>query len=99
MIILNALYKKPADEAAFQDHYKNTHMPLVMNTPGLLKAEVEMVTSTIIGNADDFYMHARMYYKDKETFKTAMKSEENQTTGKDLMGFAKGRVSLFVTEV
>jgi len=27
-----------------------------------------------------------------------MKSEENQAAGKDLMNFAQGRVSLYVTE-
>jgi len=99
MIILNALYKRPEDVVAFQQHYQNTHMPIVMKTPGLIKAEAEMVTSTFMGKPDDYYMLARMYYKNSEDFKTAMRSEENKTTGKDLISFAKGKVSLYVTEI
>lgn len=98
MIILNALYSKPDDLVVFQEHFQNTHMPLVLKTPGLVKAEAELVTSTFIGEADDYYMIARMYYNNKDDFKTAMHSEENKATGADLMRFAKGRVSLFVTE-
>jgi len=99
MIILNALYAKPDDAEAFQKHYKDIHMPLVLKIPGLHKAEVEMVTATYMGDAEDFYMIARMYYKTKDDFKIAMQSEENKATGADVMKFAKGKVSLFVTEI
>ena len=99
MIILNAIYKKPNDTEAFHTHYKDVHMPLVLKVPGLHKAELEMVTATYMGDADDHYMIARMYYKSKEDFKTAMRSEENKATGADLMRFAKDKVTLFVTEI
>ena len=62
MIILNALYKKPANIEEFHTYYDSVHMPLVEMVPGLLKAEVEMVTATYSGEKDDFYMIARMYY-------------------------------------
>lgn len=97
MIVLNAVYQKPEDEAAFKEHYKNVHMPLMAKTPGLLKTDVEYISSVFIGDADDYYMIARMYFENKDSFKTAMNSDENRAAGKDLMGFAKGRVSLYVT--
>ena len=98
MIILNALYKKPVNIEAFHTHYDTVHMPLVRKVPGLLKAEVEMVTTTYAGEKDDFYMLARMYYENDESFKTAMKSPGNAATGKDLCNFAQAGVSLFVTK-
>ena len=98
MIILNALYKKPANIEEFHTYYDSVHMPLVEMVPGLLKAEVEMVTATYSGEKDDFYMIARMYYENDESFKTAMKSPENAATGKDLRNFAQAGVSLFVTK-
>lgn len=98
MIILNALYKKPQNTKAFHAHYDTIHMPMVMNVPGLMKAEVEMVTTTFAGERDDFYMLARMYYENSEMFQTAMKSKENAETGKDLRNFAQAGVSLFVTK-
>lgn len=98
MIVLNAVYTKPEDEIEFKDHYHNVHMPLVAKTPGLLKTDIEYVSSVYIGNKDDYFMIARMYFENKDTFAKAMKSDENQAAGKDLMRFAKGRVSLYVTE-
>ena len=99
MIILNALYKKPENTEAFHDHYDKIHMPLVLKVPGLIKAEAERVTTTFAGEKDDFYMLARMYYENKETFNTAMQSSENRATGKDLRNFAQAGVSLFVTKI
>lgn len=98
MIILNAVYQKPEDEATFKEHYQNIHIPLMAKTPGLLKTDVEYVSSVFIGGADEYYMIARMYFENQDTFKAAMKSDENRAAGKDLMSFAKGRVSLYVTE-
>lgn len=98
MIILNALYKKPENPENFHAHYDAVHMPLVHKVPGLVKAEVEMVTTIFAGEKDDFYMLARMYYEDKNTFKAAMQSSENAATGKDLRNFAQAGVSLFVTK-
>ena len=98
MIILNALYKKPENPDAFHEHYNNVHMPSVLKVPGLIKAEVETVTTTFVGDRDDFYMIARMYYENKETFNVAMQSSENAATGKDLRNFAQAGVSLFVTK-
>lgn len=98
MIILNALYQKPENKEAFHAHYDAVHMPMVLNVPGLVKAEAEMVTTTFAGDKDDYYMLARMYYENSETFKAAMQSEENAATGKDLKNFAQAGVSLFVTK-
>ena len=72
-------------------------MPLVLNVPGLVKADVEMVSATFAGEPDDNYMLARMFYDDKISFDTAMKSEQNRVTAKDLQNFASAGVSLFVT--
>jgi len=54
MIILNAAYQKPEDEVAFKEHYQNVHMPLMAKTPGLLKTDVEYVSSVFIGEAGTY---------------------------------------------
>ena len=74
-------------------------MPLAKKVPGLLKAEVEMVTTVFAGEKDEFYMLARLYFENEESFQTAMKSPENAATGKDLRNFAQAGVSLFVTKL
>ena len=40
MAKLIALYKKPADVAAFNEYYFATHVPLAKKVPGLRSSEV-----------------------------------------------------------
>jgi uncharacterized protein (TIGR02118 family) len=100
MVTLTALYKKPEDTAAFEEHYENIHSPLVKKTPGLRKMEVtrfsKMLTPSNGLIAEQPYMQCIMYYDDMDSFKAAMASEENKVAGKDLMSFAGSLVSMFI---
>jgi uncharacterized protein (TIGR02118 family) len=100
MITLTALYKKPEDPGAFEDHYVNVHTPLVSKVPGLRKMEVtrfsKMLTPANALIAEQPYLQCTMYFDDMDSFKTAMASEENKAAGKDLMTFAGPIVSMFV---
>jgi hypothetical protein len=51
MIKLIALYRTPADAAAFDKHYHEIHTPLVRKYPGLRKLEITRVTGAPIGDA------------------------------------------------
>ena len=90
---LIALYKTPSDPAAFMDHYRETHLPLVQRIPGLVKAELTLVERTLMGEPGN-YLLAEMYFADAESFKAAMKSPENAATGADLADFASGLVTV-----
>ena len=97
MIILNALYKKPADVDDFKTHYNNIHTPLVKKIPGLERVLVSYVSKVYAGTKDDYYMLAQMFYANDDAFTTAMMSPENKATGADLANFAQAGVSLFVS--
>ncbi|AUW58782.1 EthD family reductase [Sphingobium sp. SCG-1] len=94
---LIALYRKPDDVNAFLDHYHNVHMPLVAKTPHLMKAVVNSVIGSPMGEPPYFLM-TEMYFADALKFDEAMKSPENRAAGKDLMGFAKSLVTLIIVE-
>lgn len=96
-IKLIAIYRKPADEVAFNEHYEQVHTPLVRNIPGLQFLRVNRVSKRLMGE-DHPYIIAEMVYPDQATFDAAMRSEENRASGKDLMSFASGLVSLVVAE-
>lgn len=98
MVSLIALYKKPNDVEAFLKHYNEIHTPLVMKTPGLSKIEVSKVTKNPMGGEPDYFLMAKMYYPDMDTFKQAMKSPENAAAGKDLMSFAGDIVTMMIAE-
>lgn len=100
MIKFIALYKKPADEAAFMRHYTEVHTPLVLRVPGLERLEVTRLTRNPLGGGEPaYFLMAEMYYPDLDTFKAAMRSPENAATGADLMTFADDVVTLLQGEV
>lgn len=94
---LIALYKKPEDDKAFLDHYENVHAPLARAVPGLEKLVVNRVTGSPMGETDMF-LTAEMHFPDRATFQSAMASAENKAAGKDIMNFAKGRVTILFVE-
>ncbi|WCT72463.1 EthD family reductase [Sphingomonas naphthae] len=90
---LIALYQRPDDVDAFLDHYRQVHLPLIEKVPGLLRTIVNHTDKVLIGDTAPFLI-AEMHFADPAAFDAAMASPENRAAGKDLMGFAKGLVTL-----
>ena len=95
---LIALYDRPDDPTAFFEHYETVHAPLVKKTPGLQSFVLNRVTENVFGPETPYVLIAEMTYPDRATFEAAMKSPENQAVGQDLMSFARGKVSVVVTD-
>lgn len=98
MVKLVALYKKPADAAAFDEHYFGTHLELAAKMPGLLKTEVTKFTGSPMGESE-FYLMAELYFNDLDALKAAMSSPEGKAAAKDVMSFAKEIVSMHFADV
>lgn len=98
MIKLVALYKKPDDVDAFMRHYEEVHIPLVRKTPGLLTVEVMRVTADAFGGEPPYFLITTMSYPDRDTYRSAMRSEENKAVQADAMASAKGLLTVLVCE-
>jgi uncharacterized protein (TIGR02118 family) len=98
MVKLIALFERPEDEAAFFEHYESVHAPLARQVPGLEKLVVNRVYADGFGREPRHVLVAEMQFPDRETFDAAMKSPENRALGKDLMGFAKGIVTVLFAD-
>jgi uncharacterized protein (TIGR02118 family) len=98
MIKLIALYRKPADEPAFDKHYNEVHTPLVKKYPGLRRLEITRVTGAPIGDAK-FHLMAEMYWDDKSAMDSALSSPEGKAVIKDLLSFAADIVTVFHGDV
>jgi len=96
-VSLMASYRCPEDSGAFDAHYRDVHIPLVLAIPGLQSLTVNRVTKHLMGD-DRPYMIVVMAFADREAFDAAMASDENKAAGRDVMSFAKGLVSLMVSE-
>lgn len=83
-----ALYRKPDDPAAFEERYFGSHTPLVMKTPGLVRAEVARVSRVFVpgflGESEP-YLIAELYFESAASAKAAFKSPEWQASGANLM--------------
>ena len=95
-VSLLALYRRPENEGAFLEHYRQVHTPLVQKTPHLESMQVSLVTGSPMGEPE-YFMVAEMRFPDQTRFDEAMASSENRAAGKDLMSFARGIVTLLVT--
>ncbi|MET3473217.1 uncharacterized protein (TIGR02118 family) [Novosphingobium sp. 1529] len=94
---LVAVYHTPGDPAAFEEHYRGVHAPLVRRVPGLVNLRITRITTRLMGEGD-IHMIAEMVFADRAAFDAAMASPENRVAGKDLANFADGKVTLFVAE-
>lgn len=97
MVKLIALYKQPADEEKFNEHYFNTHAPITKQIPGLRKMEVTRIVGSPMGKSE-YYLLCEMYYDDHRSLNEAMKTDEGKASGKDVMKFAGDIVTLMIGE-
>ena len=93
---LMAMYKSPADPAAFDRHYADVHAPLARKIPGLSKLVLNRGVTPPWGGEPAWYLVAELHFPDEATFAAAMASPENRATGKDLRQFAGDIVTLAV---
>ena len=98
MVKLVALYKKPADVAAFEKHYREIHTPLAKKMPGLKRLEVSHFTGSP-GGEPKFYMMAEMYFETREAMTAALASPEGKAAGKDVMSFAGDVIHMMFADV
>lgn len=98
MVKMIALYRKPADTAAFDKHYHEIHLPLVGKIPGLRKTEITSITGAPMGEST-YYVMAEMYYDNMDAMNAAMASPEGKAVARDVMSFAADIIVLFFGEV
>lgn len=82
------IYAKPADPAAFETHYFNTHVPLAKQLPGLRKYEVSRgpIRGRMAGEPP--HMIATLHFDTMEDIQAAFGSEIGKACAADLRHFA-----------
>lgn len=98
MIKLVVMYTKPDDEDAFMKHYQDVHIPLVRKTPGLQHVDVTRVTANAYGGEPPYFLITTMTYPDRDTFQSAMRTEEAKAVQADARAMAEGLFTVLVGE-
>jgi len=98
MVKIMACFKKPEDPIEFMNHFEKNYLPLIERVPGVQENIINKVRADHYGKDPAYYLIHEMHFPDKVVFRRAMESAENQEAGRELMDFAHGAVTVFVTE-
>src|SRR5215475_8054995 len=90
MVRLLVLYDKPADQSAFDLHYRDVHVPLVKELPGLRRYTISRNAVAAGGDGEAFYLVAELDWDDMAALGAAFGSPEGQATTADLALLAPG---------
>ena len=93
-----AMYKRPADPAAFDRYYRDVHVPIAKKVPGLRRYEVNTgPVGTPAGEAP-YHVVAIMTFDSLDAIQRALTSPEGQAAAADLANFAQADVELMIFE-
>jgi uncharacterized protein (TIGR02118 family) len=98
MATLVVLYNKPADAAAFDDHYFSKHVPLAKTIPGLRKYEVSTGAVGTPSGPSDYHLVALLTFDSIAAIGAAFGSEQGKATAGDLANFAQAGAQLLICD-
>ena len=94
-----AMYRRPADPAAFDRYYYGTHVPIAKKVPGLRHYEVTTGSVSPVGGGDGpYHLIAILTFDSLGAIEAALASPEGQATAADLGNFATAGVDLYVAD-
>lgn len=93
-----ALYGPPADPAAFERYYAETHVPLAHQLPGLglQRVETALILGTAQGGFAPYYRITELWLDDVPQLQAAAMSAEGEALVADVANFATGGVTVLV---
>ena len=93
-----ALYKKPADAKAFDDHYYNKQVPLAKTLPGLRGYEVTRGPIMTPQGESVLHLVAILSFDSMAAIQQALASPQGVATAGDLVNFAEAGVDLLFAD-
>lgn len=96
MAKLIALYRKPADPAAFDRYYTDTHAPLAKTLPGLRCYEISVGGVGTPQGDSPYHLAAILAFDSVAALQSSLASPAGQATAGDLANFAQAGVDLLV---
>lgn len=81
------LYNTPEDPAAFERHYREVHIPLAKQLPGLRRYTIGRHAKLI--RADEpYYLIAELEWDNMDALQKAFQSPQGQATSQDVANLA-----------
>ncbi|MBL8520494.1 MAG: EthD family reductase [Betaproteobacteria bacterium] len=96
MAKLIALYKTPADKAAFDAYYFGKHVPLAKTIAGLKRYEVNEGAVAGLQGDPGIHLAAILSFDSMAALQQALSSPQGQAAAADLANFAQAGVDLLI---
>jgi uncharacterized protein (TIGR02118 family) len=101
MTTLLVLYRRPEGGpdalATLESRYRDEHLPLVAQTPGLRRTRVWRVAEAL-GGETDLVLAAAMDFDDRESLDEGLRSDPMRAAGRNLREIAPGLATFLVVE-
>ena len=99
MYKVTLLYGQPADTAAFDKYFLETHLPLAERLEGYLKMELTHFVNGPSGEKPPFYKMSELYFVDKHSLQHSLDTPEGKAMVSDFEKFASGGVQVIFGSV
>ena len=96
MALLVAMYKKPADAAAFDAYYTSTHVPLAKKVPGLRSYSVSTGKVMTPQGESPYHLVALLGFDSADAIAAGLGSPDGAKAAGDLGNFAQAGVDMFI---
>jgi uncharacterized protein (TIGR02118 family) len=96
MALLVAMYKKPADPAAFDAYYASTHVPLAKKIPGLRSYDVSAGKVMTPQGESAYHLVALLEFDSADAVAKGLASPDGAAAAGDLRNFAQAGVDMFI---
>ncbi len=101
MTTLLVLYRRPDGgeeaQATFERRYRDEHLPLVAETPGLRRTRVFRVVEAL-GSETDLTVVTALDFDDRPTMDAGLRSDPMRAAGRILREIAPGLATFLVVE-
>lgn len=87
MVRFLLLYNTPEDPAAFERHYRDVHIPLAKQLPGLRRYTIGRHAKLIRGD-EPYYLIAELEWDNMDALQKAFQSPQGQATAQDVANLA-----------
>ena len=94
------LYHQPADTAAFERYYDETHVPLVARHAeelGIARVELVKLSALGAGEAAPFYRKAELWFASEEAMRAAMAMPAFGVLAGDIPRFSTGGTTVLTS--
>lgn len=98
MVRFLVLYGRPDDPEAFDRHYRDVHIPLARDLPGLRRYTISRDATSVRGG-EPYYLVAELDWDDMPALQRAFQSPEGQATAADVANLAEGGVHSMILDL